>query len=84
MLKVCDINKTSVCPLARKMRTELRKMGIKKLKVVYSEEIPKKAFILDKNGRSVPASSSFVPPVAGFIMAGEVIKEIIKDVYTGN
>lgn len=70
---VADIYKTSVCPLARVMRTELKKRGVKKLKVVYSEEQPQRA------GNRTPASISFVPPVAGFIAAGEVIKDLIKD-----
>ena len=72
--KVADIYKTSVCPLAKVMRKELRARGIKKLKAVYSEEVPVK----QKNGRGSPASISFVPPVAGFIMAGEVVRDIIN------
>lgn len=79
--QVADIYKTSVCPLAKVMRHELKKHGVKKLKVVYSEEQP----IMHKSEsdeniigrRSVPASNSFVPPVAGLIIAGEVIKDII-------
>lgn len=68
--EVADIYKTSVCPLARTMRYELRKRGIKKLKVVYStEEAVKK-------GDRVPASVAFVPSVAGMIAAGEVIKDL--------
>lgn len=70
-LEVSDISKTSYCPLARKMRTELKKIGIEKLKVVYSKEEAKKV-------EGAPASISFVPSVAGLIMAGEVIKELIK------
>lgn len=69
--KVSDIYKTSVCPLCRVMRTQLKKRGVKKLKVVYSEEMPK------TNGERTPASISFVPPAAGLIIAGEVIKNII-------
>lgn len=79
--KISDIYKTSVCPLARVMRHELKKMGVKKLKVLYSEEEPKKpTFIPDEQGskRSVPSSISFVPSVAGLIIGGEVIKDIIK------
>ena len=79
--EVADIYKTSMCPLARVMRYELKRRGVKKLKVVYSKEIPviPKAFVnLSDNERRVPASVSFVPPVAGFIMAGEVVKDIIK------
>lgn len=68
--EVTDIYKTSVCPLARTMRYELRKRGIKKLKVVYSTEEPV------KTGNRVPASVAFVPSVAGMIAAGEVIKDL--------
>ena len=71
--EVTDIYKTSVCPLAKVMRKELRSRDIKKLKVVYSKEEPKKV-----NGSQVPARISFVPSVAGLIIAGEVIKDIIK------
>ena len=84
--EVCDISRTSVCPLARVMRLECRKRGIKKLKVVYSKEQavkpdPELAAALDEqteNRRSVPASSPFVPSVVGLIIAGEVVKELIK------
>lgn len=77
--EVADIYGTSVCPLARVMRTELKKRGIKKLKVVYSKEEPLAAKTELKDGvrRSVPASVSFVPSVAGLIIAGEVIKDLI-------
>lgn len=71
---VSDISKTEVCPLARAVRTRLRKVGINHLKVVYSRELP---FAPSSDGeRVVPASVSFVPGVAGMIMAGEVIKEL--------
>ena len=70
--EVADISKTSVCPLARVMRRELKKRGIEKVKVVYSKEDPK-----ETNG-SVPASIAFVPSVAGLIIAGEVVKDLIK------
>ena len=73
MFEVSDIYKTSVCPLAKVMRAELKKRGVKKLKVVYSKESP-----IKQNGQRVPASISFVPPVAGLIIAGEVIKDLIK------
>ena len=82
---VSDISKTSVCPLARVMRTELRKRGINHLKVVYSKEEPIKAVAEDENKenqpkitRHAPGSISFVPSVVGLIIAGEVIKDIIK------
>ena len=67
------IEKTSVCPLARVMRRELKKRGISGIKVVYSREEPTRQI-----ERGVPASVSFVPPVAGMILAGEVIKDLIK------
>ncbi|MBR5565135.1 MAG: tRNA threonylcarbamoyladenosine dehydratase [Roseburia sp.] len=67
--EVADIYKTSVCPLARVMRRELKKRDIKKLKVVYSKEEPVVR-------REIPASIAFVPSVAGLIIAGEVIKDL--------
>ena len=76
--EVCDIYKTSVCPLAKVMRKELRKRGIKKLKVVYSKEEPIKPEIIENEKKQVPGSISFVPSVAGLIIAGEVIKDIIR------
>ncbi len=78
---VTDIYKTSVCPLARVMRTELKKRGIQKLKVLYSKETPvapQGAPVSDDRRRAIPASISFVPSAAGLIIAGEVIKDIIK------
>ena len=75
-LRVTDISKTSVCPLARVMRGELRKRGIKKLKVLFSDEEPTRAVADEKDSRHAPASVSFVPSVAGLIIAGEVIKDI--------
>ncbi|MBO4898350.1 MAG: tRNA threonylcarbamoyladenosine dehydratase [Clostridia bacterium] len=75
-LCVTDINKTSVCPLAKVMRYELRKRGIKKLKVVYSEEIP----IKPEDDPRTPGSTAFVPGAAGLIIAGEVIKDILNGV----
>lgn len=80
MLEVADIYKTSVCPLAKVMRYELKKRGIKKLKVVYSKEtpiVPEKTEETD-NRRSIPGSTAFVPPVAGMIIASEVVKDLIK------
>lgn len=79
MLEVADIYKTSVCPLAKVMRYELKKRGIKKLKVVFSKEEPIKPQIQEEeNGRHIPASAVFVPASAGMILASEVIKDIIK------
>ena len=75
--RVADIYKTNVCPLAKVMRRELKKRGIKKLKVVYSEEQPLKINAETQDIRkAVPGSVSFVPSVAGLILAGEVIKDI--------
>lgn len=76
-LEVADISKTEVCPLARVMRRELRNRGINHLKVVYSKEEPIKSEITE-NGKSVPGSVAFVPSVAGLIIAGEVVKDLIK------
>ena len=100
MFKVTDIYKTKNCPLCKVMRYELRKRGVKNLKVVFSEEIPKKPKLDEvvscingcvcnfDNGRScsnkrqIPGSISFVPPVAGFILAGEVINTFLdKKLY---
>ena len=80
--EVSDISKTSVCPLARVIRQELRKRKIKDVKVVYSKEEPLKPNISDYSEqihkKNIPASNSFCPPVMGLIMAGEVIKDLIK------
>ena len=75
MLEIADIYQTSVCPLAQVMRRELRKRNVEKLKVLYSKEEPVKNY-LSIQGRAVPGSVSFVPSVAGLIIASEVIKEI--------
>lgn len=93
--EVSDIYKTSVCPLARTMRSELRKRGVESLKVVYSKEPARKPIENDEDNcknkcicppntarkcterRQIPGSVSFVPSVAGLILAGEVIKEIV-------
>lgn len=72
MFEVADIYKTSVCPLAKVMRTRLKKEGVKKLKVVYSKEEP------ITNPDNIIGSVPFVPSVAGLIIAGEVIKNLIK------
>lgn len=88
--KVADIKKTSVCPLAKVMRRELRRRGIDSLKVVYSEEVPVEVGYRDffdgkdgsdaerggKGRRVTPGSVSFVPSVAGLIIAGEVVKDL--------
>ena len=76
--KVSDIYKTSVCPLARVMRRELKKRDIKSLKVVYSAEEPIIPLTKEQGRKQTPSSISFVPSVAGLIIAGEVIKDLIK------
>ncbi|MCQ2754895.1 MAG: tRNA threonylcarbamoyladenosine dehydratase [bacterium] len=75
LFEVSDIYKTSVCPLAKAMRTELKKRGIKNLKVVYSKEMPVKQ---PQDGKRVPASIAFVPSVVGLIISSVVIKDLIK------
>lgn len=78
--EISDIYKTSVCPLARVMRTELRKRGVKKLKVVYSREVSRTPIVAecDERGRRVPASISYVPAAAGLVVAEAVIGELLK------
>ena len=95
-LEVEDIYRTSVCPLARVMRSECRKRGIRKLKVVYSREVPlrpgkdSQADSREGNGcppearkgaarRDIPGSTAFVPAAAGLIIAGEVVKDLVRD-----
>lgn len=96
--EVADISKTTMCPLARTMRKELRKRGIKSLKVVYSKEdalqpqptegsdcmasciCPKGTERTCTTRRQIPGSVSFVPSVAGLIMAGEVVKDLVRDI----
>lgn len=93
MMEVADIYSTSVCPLAKVMRRELRKREVDELKVIYSKEPPMKPNLLEDNcchelknedggntswvRRNTPGSVSFVPPVAGFIMASELVKDIL-------
>lgn len=72
MLQIADIYDTKICPLAKVMRKELKKRGIKSLKCVYSQEEPV------KTGDRAPASISFTPPVAGMLMAGEVIRDLLE------
>ena len=73
MFEIADIYKTSVCPLAKVMRQELKKRGVKELKVVYSKEPP-----IKQNGQRMPASISFVPSTVGLILSSVVVKELIK------
>ncbi|MCM1253135.1 MAG: tRNA threonylcarbamoyladenosine dehydratase [Clostridium sp.] len=70
-LEIADIYQTSVCPLAKVMRRELRRRGVEKLKVLYSREEPIKV------GQAVPGSVSFVPSAAGIIIASEMVKDIV-------
>ena len=72
LFRVSDIYKTSVCPLARVMRRELKKRGIERLKVVYSEEVP----VSPAGDARLPASISFVPSAAGLVIAGAVLRDI--------
>lgn len=85
MLEISDIYKTSVCPLARVMRRELKTRGIKKLPVLYSREEPRTPLDYEDTGdtgthkkRQTPASISFVPSAGGLIIAGYVVRELIK------
>ena len=82
LLRVTDISKTSGCPLARVMRKELRTRGIHHLKVVFSPELPHETQQLEAPSpgrRSVPASVAWVPSVAGLMMGGTVVRDIIED-----
>lgn len=78
--EIADISKTMVCPLAKAVRTELRRRGIRKVKVLYSKEKPLKCADTEETrgntGRPVPGSISFVPSVAGLMIAGEVIRDL--------
>lgn len=78
--EIADISKTTVCPLAKAVRTELRKRGIRKVKVLFSKEKPQKPAFTEETkgntGRPVPGSISFVPSVAGLLIAGEVIRDL--------
>ena len=79
LFEVANINETTVCPLARVIRRELKKRGVKALKVVYSKEEPVRQENAEiENGKAIPGSLSFVPSVMGLIMAGEVVKDLIK------
>jgi len=80
LFEITDISKTSVCPLCRVMRRELKKRNIARLKVLYSKEEPLKplgASEEETSKRSTPGSISFVPPVAGLLIAGEVVRDIL-------
>jgi len=84
--RVADIYETSVCPLARVMRKELKKRGVRRLKVVYSQEVPRnpegalyQEALAGEVRRQVPGSNAFVPSAAGLILAGEVVRDIALD-----
>lgn len=78
--EVADIADTTVCPLARVMRRELKARGIKKYKVVYSKEEPIKSGVVDsESGKAIPGSLSFVPSVVGLIMAGEIVNDLVNE-----
>ena len=81
-LEIADIKKTSVCPLAKVMRKELRKRNVDSVKVAYSKEEPVVPMTVVEEGNpirsSVPGSISFVPSVAGLIIASEVVKDLLK------
>lgn len=81
--KITDIKKTSVCPLARVMRRELKARGIDSLKVLFSDEAPITQNNNTAERKPIPASISFVPSVAGLLIAGEVVKDLIKLKSTG-
>lgn len=79
--EITELSKTSVCPLCKVMRRELKKQGIHHLKVLYSNEYPRKPAMKNEeatNRRSIPGSVSFVPPVAGLLIAGEVVRELCQ------
>ncbi|WP_300381287.1 tRNA threonylcarbamoyladenosine dehydratase [Clostridium sp.] len=91
--KVTDVYKTKVCPLAKVMRYELKRLGVKKLKVVYSEEKARIPYFIEGiskevsdpgekviGKRSIPGSIGFVPPVAGMILASQVVRYLIGDI----
>ena len=83
MLRIADIYDTKTCPLARVMRLELRKRGVKKLKVLYSEELPVHPYESEETSepalkrRAIPASNAFVPPAAGLLIASVVVRDLI-------
>lgn len=77
-LEITDIYQTSICPLAKVIRHEVRKLGIKKLKVCYSKEEPLKAVASSEYGRHSPGSIVFVPAIAGLLIGNEVVKDLLK------
>lgn len=82
LLKVADIYDTKVCPLCRVMRRELKKRSVEKLKVVYSEEVPIPCSVTqtEEGGRNIPGSMPFVPPAAGFLIASQVVLDLLSNI----
>lgn len=78
LFEIADIEKTSVCPLARVMRRELKTRGIRGVKCVYSREEPRESAVREE-GRFVPASISFVPGAAGLVLAGEILRDLMGE-----
>lgn len=77
--EIADVSNTTVCPLARVMRRELKARGIKKYKVVYSKEEPRKSGVTDpESGKAIPGSLSFVPSAMGLIMASVIVNDLVK------
>lgn len=76
--RITDISKTETDPLARIMRRELKKRGVKKLLCVWSDEMPRPSSVVGENGKPAPASISFVPSAMGLIMAGEVVRRLAQ------
>ena len=81
LFEIADISKTSVCPLAKVIRQELKKRKISKVKVVYSKELPIKPLLSDEKSpkKQVPGSNAFVPSAVGLMIAGEVIRDLINN-----
>ena len=82
LFAVADISKTSVCPLARVMRRELKARGVKKLKVVFSTEPPRKIALADDQriGKRIPGSTAFTPAAAGILLASEVVRDLLEKI----
>lgn len=78
-LSITEIENTTDCPLAKVMRRELKKRGIKGVKTVFSDEKPRGEKVFSANGKSVPSSMIFVPAAAGIMIASEIVKELISD-----
>lgn len=77
-LRISDISKTRTDPLARVMRRELKKRGVRRLLCVWSDEVPHRSSLIGENGKPAPSSVSFTPSVMGLIMAGEIVRTIAR------